>query len=75
MIRDVSLRLLYLIFSRLLGWLTLLGRGATKDIELLVLRHEVACTVPKPRCDGYDLQVRPPACPARIMPWPHACST
>jgi putative transposase len=43
MITDVSLRLLYLIFSRLLGWLTLLGRAsASKDIELLVLRHEVA---------------------------------
>ena len=43
MIAAVSLRLLYLIFSRLLGWPTLLGRAsAAKDIELLVLRHEVA---------------------------------
>ncbi len=39
----MSLRLLYLIFIRLCGWLILLGRSpASKDIELLVLRHEVA---------------------------------
>ena len=41
MITDVSLRLLYLIFSWLLSWLTLRPRAsASKDIELLVLRHE-----------------------------------
>jgi hypothetical protein len=53
MIATVSLRLLYLIFSQLLSWLTLLPRTpSSKDIELLVLRHEVAVlrrTNPKPR--------------------------
>lgn len=42
MIMDVSLRFLYLIFDRLLSWLVLLGReSSSKDVELLVLRHEV----------------------------------
>ena len=49
----MSLRLIYLIFIRLLSWLTLLSRASSsKDIELLVLRHEVAVlrrTNPKPR--------------------------
>src|SRR6187455_261161 len=58
MIAEVSLRLLYLIFSRLLSWVTLLRRASSsKDIELLVLRHEVAVlrrTNPKPRLDWAD---------------------
>jgi hypothetical protein len=38
----VTLRLLYLIFGRLLSRLMLLGRAtSSKNIELLVLRHEV----------------------------------
>jgi hypothetical protein len=58
MIVDVSLRLLYLIFDRILHWLSLLGRASSsKDIELLVLRHEVAVlrrTNPRPRLDCAD---------------------
>jgi hypothetical protein len=43
MITEVPLRLVYLIFKQLLLWLTLLPRASSsKDIELLVLRHEVA---------------------------------
>jgi len=39
----VSLRLLYLIFFQLVTLLLLRGRSsASKDVELLVLRHEVA---------------------------------
>jgi putative transposase len=55
---DQGRRLLYLILLGLLGWLTLLGRASSsKDVELLVLRHEVAVlrrATPRPRLDWAD---------------------
>ena len=54
----MSLRLLYLMFWQVLGLLLLLGRTSpTKNIELLVLRDEVAIlrrTNPRPRLDWAD---------------------
>ena len=39
----VLIRLVYLFVVRVLGWLALLaGSDAAKDVEILVLRHEVA---------------------------------
>jgi len=58
------------IFVRLCGWLVLPGRStASKDTELLVLRHEVAVlrrTHPRPRLDRAgraDLAALPGYCP------------
>ena len=58
MIAAVSLRLLYLIFGQVLGLVLLMGRtSSTKDVELLVLRHEVSVlrrANPRPRLDWAD---------------------
>ena len=54
----MSFRLLYLICLRMLNLLLLVGRSsASKDVEILVLRHEVAVlrrVNPKPRLDWAD---------------------
>ena len=61
MIAAVSLRLLYLIFLQMLRLVLLLGRSTSdRDVELLVLRHEVAVlrrTSPRPCLNWADRAV------------------
>jgi putative transposase len=57
----VALRLIYQMFSKFLGWIVLRTRSNTaKDVEILVLRHQLAvlqrCT-PRPRMSWTDRAV------------------
>jgi putative transposase len=68
----VTVWILCLMFLRLAGWLVLLARSsASKDAELLTLRHEVAVLRrqhPRPKLDWADRAVF--AALARLLPGP-----
>jgi hypothetical protein len=65
----VTIRMLYLMFVRLAGWIVLACSSASKDAELLMLRQEVAVLRrqhPRPRLDWPDRALL--AALARVLP-------
>jgi putative transposase len=66
----VALKLMYLMFTKLLDWMVLRIRSdTTKDVEILVLRHQLAVLqrrTPRPRMSWADRALT--AALARLLP-------
>ena len=66
----VLIRVLYLFMVQVFGWLALLARsGTSKEVEILILRHEVAVLrrqVARPKPDWADRAMI--AALARLLP-------
>ena len=75
----MALRLIYQMFFKLLGWIVLRTRSDTsKEIEILVLRHQLAVLqrrTPRPRMSWTDRALI--AALTRLLPVPDAsgCSS
>jgi putative transposase len=75
----VHIRHVYLFIVRTLGWFALLaGSDAAKDVEILILRHEVAVLrrqVARPRPDWADRAILAPGKAAARPPAMHRIVT
>jgi hypothetical protein len=64
--RDVLLHLLFVVFCQIVEWLTLLARGrASLEVELLVMRHEIAILRGQSETDA---GLGRPVCARRVDP-------
>ena len=75
MIAEVAFRLVYLVLVRVLSWMVLRTRAdAAKEIEILVLRHQLAVLQrrrPRPRISSTDRAVI--AALGRLLPACRRC--